>query len=294
MTLPAGALDLHVHSFPDLMPRAVDDFQMARLARDAGMYGFVLKSHYAPTAERAWLVRKAVPEIRAIGSIVLNHFVGGLNPLAVEALARSGGRVVYMPTSDAANEADVLTAWDPDRELPPYLKIRQELTDKGRSGAPISLLDDAGEISEATLAVLRVIRDHDLVLATGHVSRDEIMKVAKCASGMGIERIVVTHPESPHIDVGLEDQIELLQYGVVFERCFAYLADTDLRERSFEHVRQTGADRNILSSDLGDIRREDPVAGLRIFAGLALASGFSDLDVHSMFAANPSTLIGMD
>src|ERR1035437_9377125 len=71
-----GAYDLHVHSYPDLMPRVADDIELAERAKDAGMGGFVLKSHYAPTAERAWLVRKVVPGIQAVGSVVFNHFVG--------------------------------------------------------------------------------------------------------------------------------------------------------------------------------------------------------------------------
>ncbi|CCG05214.1 DUF6282 family protein [Blastococcus saxobsidens] len=292
MRLPIGALDLHVHSYPDLMPRSVDDLQLARLARDSGMAGFVLKSHYAPTAERAWLVRQVVPEIRAVGSIVLNHFVGGLNPLAVEALARAGGRVIYMPTSDAANEADVLNIWDPGRELPPYLQIKQELIGKGRLGPPISLLDDAGELSRETLAVLEVIRDYDLVLATGHISRDETLKLAQNAHAAGIGRIVVTHPESPHIDIGVEEQLSLLQYGVVFERCFAYLQEPDVLRKAFAAVHATGVSNNVLSSDLGAVTREDPVAGLRAFAELARNSGFSDVDVQAMFAVNPSRLLG--
>jgi Family of unknown function (DUF6282) len=48
-----GAYDLHVHVAPDVMRRRITDLQLARRCRDVGLGGFVLKSHYVPTAERA-------------------------------------------------------------------------------------------------------------------------------------------------------------------------------------------------------------------------------------------------
>ena len=65
----------------------------------------MLKSHYAPTAERAAVVRGAVPGVRALGAIALNAGVGGLNAQAVEIAARGGARIVWLPTVDAENEA---------------------------------------------------------------------------------------------------------------------------------------------------------------------------------------------
>ena len=65
----------------------------------------MLKSHYVPTAERAAVVRAAVPGVDALGSITLNAGVGGLNALAVEIAAREGARIVWLPTVDSENEA---------------------------------------------------------------------------------------------------------------------------------------------------------------------------------------------
>ena len=47
------------------------------------------------------------------------------------------------------------------------------------------------------LEVLRVVAAHDLVLATGHLSRDEIFAVVDAAVAAGVETIVVTNPEFP-------------------------------------------------------------------------------------------------
>ncbi len=51
----AGAIDIHVHSDPDVFNRSLDDFEVARIAARKGMRGIVLKNHVATTADRAAL-----------------------------------------------------------------------------------------------------------------------------------------------------------------------------------------------------------------------------------------------
>ena len=75
-----GAFDTHIHSSPDVLPRKFDDLDLIKRAVDAGMSGFVLKSHYICTADRATLLRQLFPGVRVFGGIVLNNSVGGLNP----------------------------------------------------------------------------------------------------------------------------------------------------------------------------------------------------------------------
>ena len=88
--LVRGAFDLHVHISPDVVERRIDDIGLARRFAELGLAGFVLKSHYNSTAERAAVVREAVPGVEVLGAIVLNRAVGGVNPVAVEIAAREG------------------------------------------------------------------------------------------------------------------------------------------------------------------------------------------------------------
>src|SRR5213592_1277694 len=88
--------DLQVHVAPDVIDRRTDDVDLARDFLAHGLRGFVLKSHYIPTAERAKVVSRAVPGIQAFGAITLNHSVGGLNPGALEVAGRSGCKIVWM------------------------------------------------------------------------------------------------------------------------------------------------------------------------------------------------------
>src|SRR5712671_677578 len=102
----AGAIDVHVHTIPDSEAWRIDSIEMARLARARGMRGLVLKSHWEPTATIAYLVRKEVPGLEVFGGINLSWAVGGINPTAVEEMAKitgGFGRIVWMPTFDAEN-----------------------------------------------------------------------------------------------------------------------------------------------------------------------------------------------
>jgi hypothetical protein len=101
-----GAIDLHCHSGPDIVPRSVNDIELAQLARAAGLRAVVIKSHHTPTAARAQLASIAVPGIEVFGGIALNHAVGGLNAEAVRRMSEMDGhrgKFVWLPTFDAEN-----------------------------------------------------------------------------------------------------------------------------------------------------------------------------------------------
>ncbi|MEN3616265.1 DUF6282 family protein, partial [Plantactinospora sp. ZYX-F-223] len=89
---------------PDVMERRIDDLDLAGRFAEVGLAGFVLKSHYVPTAERAAVVRKVRPDVDVLGALTLNGSVGGMNPAAVEIAGRQGARIVWMPTVDSGNQ----------------------------------------------------------------------------------------------------------------------------------------------------------------------------------------------
>jgi hypothetical protein len=163
-----GGYDLQVHVAPDVIARRIDDLDLAKEFLAAGLKGFVLKSHYFPTAERAAVVTKAVPGIKAYGAIALNHSVGGLNPVAIELAGRSGCRIVWMPTVDAANE----TAGRPggtNKKLPFWAQIQLELAATGLNPPPMTVIEENGELTAPARSCLELIRKHDMILATGHL-----------------------------------------------------------------------------------------------------------------------------
>jgi len=286
-----GAYDLQVHVAPDVIARRTDDIDLAKDFLACGLRGFVLKSHYVPTAERAQVVRRAVPGIEAFGALVLNHSIGGLNPVAVEIAGRSGNKIVWMPTVDAANE----TAGRPDGgadKLPFWAKIQREIAAAGITRPPITILDDQQRISEDTRRCLELIAKHDMILATGHLGRHEIFPLVRAARDSGVARIVITHAEFPSQNLSGDEQKELAAMGAIIEHCFTtYHTSKATWEAVFANVRQATAARCLLSTDLGQ-KTNPPVAeGFAMFAQKFLDAGFSGSDIRRMAVINAENLL---
>src|SRR4029453_1776142 len=155
-----GAYDLQIHVGPDVIARRIDDIDCAKEFLVRGLRGFVLKSHYMQTGERAQVVTKAVPGIKAFGAVTLNHSVGGLNPVAVELAGGTGCKIVWMPTGDAAHETAGPRAGG--SEKPPFWCAAQ----RDRAGEailppPLSVIDESGNLVAAARRCLERIAKHN-------------------------------------------------------------------------------------------------------------------------------------
>jgi len=291
-----GAYDLHVHIGPDVMTRRIDDVTLAGRFLEMGLRGFALKSHYTSTAERAQVVMRAVPGIDVIGTLTLNASIGGLNPLAIEIAAREGARIVWLPTVDAVNESEERGREYPEGvPKPAWARIQADLHAQGIDAPPVAVVDAAGEPLPELRAVLDLIARHRLVLATGHLSRDEIFAVVDAATAAGVAHVVVTHPEFPSEDIGVDDQVALAERGAILERCFTTPHTGKCTwERVFEGIRATGVASNLLSTDLGQPSNPPVEDGLALFADQLFEAGFSDEEVHMMTVVNSSILAGAD
>ena len=286
-----GAYDLQVHVGPDVIARRIDDIDCARDFLAHGMKGFVLKSHYIQTGERAQVVTKAVPGSRVFGAVTLNHSVGGLNPVAVEIAGRSGCKIVWMPTVDAQNE----TAGRLDggsAKLPFWAKIQRELAAEGISPPPLSVIDEAGTVIEAARRCMERIAKHDMILATGHLGRPEIFALVRTAKEMGLKKVVVTHAEFPSQSLTGDEQKALADDGAVIEHCFTttYTAKAPW-ELAFDNIRKTGVSRTLVSTDLGQSINPPVADGFAMFAQRLLDAGFSVDDVRMMAVTNPTRLV---
>src|SRR5215468_4997212 len=286
-----GAFDLQVHVAPDVIERRTDDIDLAKDFLARGLAGFVLKSHYVPTAERAKVVARAVPGIVSHGAITLNHSVGGLNPVAVEIAGRSGNKIVWMPTVDAANE----TAGRLDggaEKLPFWAKIQREIAAAGITRPPMSVLDGEGKISGETAQCLELIAKYDMILATGHLGRHEIFPLVKEARRLGVKRIVITHAEFPSQNLSGAEQAELAGLGAIVEHCSTtYHTNKAPWEAVFANIRAAGVERAMLSTDLGQ-KTNPPVAeGFAMFAQKLLDAGFAAKEINRMAATIPHSLI---
>jgi hypothetical protein len=286
-----GAYDLQVHVAPDVIGRRIDDLDLAREFLAHGLRGFVLKSHYVQTAERAKVVTKAVPGIAAFGALTLNHAVGGLNPVAVEIAGRSGCKIVWMPTVDAENETAGLPGGG-HKKLPFWAEIQRELAAMGIAPPRITVLDAEGRVSSAARTCLELIARHDMILATGHLGRREIFPLVKTAKEMKVRKIIVTHAEFPSQNLSAAEQVELANMGAMIEHCFTTMHTRKAPwEAVFASIRAVGGERCILSTDLGQPINPPVAEGFALFAQRLLDAGSLSAEIRRMAVSNPSAYV---
>jgi hypothetical protein len=283
-----------MHIAPDVVERITDDLSLARRFKELGMAGFVLKSHYGSTAERASVVRAAVPGVEVLGAVSLNRAVGGMNPLAVEIAAREGARTVWLPTVDSVNESHEREA-PPGAKVPVWVKLQLELREAGLEIEPVPVVDADGAALPETRAVLAMIARHRMVLATGHLSRDEIFAVVDAAREEGVDEIVITHPEFPSQNMPVEDQRALADRGALLERCFTTPHTGKVTwERWIENIRATGAENSVLSTDLGQVFNPPVEDGMALMVDRLLAAGIDEQEVYVMAVANTRRVAGAE
>jgi len=291
--LVRGGFDPYVHAAPDFAPRRITDLELARRCRELGLAGFALTSHYTATAERAAVVNAAVGEKLAAGAIVLNHAVGGLNAAAVEVAARQGARFAWLPTVSALGEFAQVERADTDGNVPVWVRFELELRQAGARPRPVPVLDGDGVPLPDLEEVLLVVARHNLVLMTGHLSRDEIFAVVDVAVAAGVETIVVTNPEFPSHKLSPADQQALADKGALLQRALTtpYTGKCTWDE-VFAATRAVGARRTVWGSDLGQVFNPPVEDGLALMADRFLHDGFSDEEVRIMAVENTRRLAG--
>jgi Family of unknown function (DUF6282) len=282
-----------VHIAPDLVERKITDIQLAHRFEQLGLAGFIMKSHYQSTAARAAVVREAVPGVRALGAIALNRAVGGLNAVAVEIAAREGARIVWFPTVSSENEQHEVLAAKPGDNVPVWAKLELELREQGVEAAPVPVVDGNGGLVAEAHAVLAAIARHGMVLATGHLARDEIFTLVDAGFEAGVRDVVVTHPDFPSQNLSVDDQRLLADRGALIERCFTtpHTGKTSW-ERVIEATRAVGAERTVWSTDLGQVFNPPVEDGLPLMADRFLEAGFSEDEVRVMAVDNTRRIAG--
>jgi len=282
-----GAVDLHCHPYPDLFPRLADDFDIVRAARDAGMKAIVLKCHHENTVSRAYLVQRVIPGIKVYGGIVLNYYVGGLNPAAVEASLRLGGKEVWMPTVDAGYHAEVhggTGGYDSQQG--------------GRSQAEGIWVENAdGKLKPELKEILELVAQHGAILGTAHLAPREIVALVKEARAVGVEKIVVTHPyfRVPNFDI--DTLAEVARLGAMPEFGYCTISPAwhyAAVEKIVQSIERIGASRCLLVSDTGQRHNPLPSEALRIFAQTVFEKGIPQEAVTSMISQNPLDLLDFD
>ncbi len=284
-----GTADLHIHAAPDVVPRLLDDFALARAAAKAGMAAIMLKSHHMLTADRAQIAQRAFPELKVFGGLALNvPACGGLNSEAVKVAIRLGAKIIWLPTLSAANHiAGIKTK----------VTGNLGLMSQGFKPQAVPVLDEAGVVKPELLDILRLIAEADIILATGHLSAPEIRTVVDVAIAAGVRKILVNHPELWLIGMSIEAQRELAAKGAMLEMCIRSVtarASEGLTPRLLvDQIRGVGARSVVMATDFGQTDSPPAPEGLRWYIAQMLEAGIPSEDIRLMTRENPLRLLGL-
>ncbi len=283
------AVDTHCHVYPQLEidePGRVDDFEWALLAKAAGMKGFVLKSHVWPTMERAYIVNKLVPGVEVMGSIVLNNNVGGINLFAIESAIKLGAKLFFLPTWTSKNDIQ-MNGWIT------RVKLRMK---SPMPGEPQEMLDENGKLRPEIQEGIRMIKEADIALATGHISVGESLKVADAAKEIGFKKLIFNHPLIWMIKATDEAIDEMKNKGAYIE--YTFTSSLPMHERIdprqiAESIKKVGAQHSVMATDAILDWNPYPTEILRMFIASMIGLGFSKTDIKTMVSDNPSYLMNL-
>jgi hypothetical protein len=283
-----GAIDLHVHSYPCVFQRRVDDRQAVQAAADAGMAAVVLKCHHESTVSRAYLIQKEFPNVKVFGGVVLNQFVGGINPAAAEVALRLGAKEVWMPTIDAAHHIEVHGArgsYDVQKSTGGFVW-----------GEPISAVKD-GKVVDEAMIVLELIAKSDAILGTAHLSLGEIDLLVNAAKERGVKKILITHPYF-RVPAGMNVDFlkAMVRLGAIGE--FGYCTISPMwayvnLQFTKDVMDSIGFDNCVVMSDTGQSHNPLPPEALWLYAQGLYEKGVSAANIEKLIIKNPKALLNI-
>jgi hypothetical protein len=291
--LLVGAVDMHCHSGPSVMPRDLSHIEAMQEAADAGFRAMLIKDHYYSATPITEMLNHAYGHLKItlFSGVPLNNAVGGFNKHAVDHGIALGAKLVWLPTFSAKNHID--SKYGVKAGFP-------HTTKKMIPFDPLTPLDANGQVRDDMKVILDLIAQHDVILAGGHCHISEILPVFAEAKQRGVKRLMVNHP-SFIVDATLDDVRQLVAMGAYIEHSLCMFIPVPRRKRdpfppeSLDALIKAGTvDRTILASDLGQRGADHPVTGFRNVIKICMKLGYSDADIRKMVSTNALDLLGME
>lgn len=286
--LLTNAIDTHCHGGSDPMERLLLEDDIGMDYTEAGMRAMVIKTWYTPSASRNALVQKAVnryAEARGLrptlcfGGIVLNYSVGGFNIEAVKkCLGFPGMKYVWMPMVDSYHHRRVVyDDW---------------------SGYGLSFLDERRRVIPEVQDILRLIADHDLVLASGHYPYEDTAILIEEARRLGVQRIEVVHPAHIHSKHTIAQMKEQAARGAKLMLSGLGAMAFPLHESgplyAARIVKEVGPENLVYGSDFGQLQNFPHIVANRWMIKLLLAYGCTKEEIRTVFQVTPARLLGLE
>ena len=289
-----GAVDLHCHSGPSVMPRCIDHIQVMKEGAAAKMKAILIKDHYYSATPVTELLMNHFQElgVQMLSGVPLNNSTGGINRFAVDHGIKLGAKLIWMPTFSSRNHiAHHKSDKDFEKKFP---------TTKEKMLTPVELgvLDDNGRLLDEVKFILDMIAEADIVLSGGHLHISEIFPLFEEAKKRGVKKLLVNHP-SYLIDATEDEMRELVTMGAYLEHSMCMFVPGSkfhfYSPRNLDNLIKAGTvDRTILGSDLGQVGNPTPIEGFKNVIATCLDLNYSQTDIKKMISGNASDLLGLD
>jgi hypothetical protein len=272
------------------MTRSVDSWEAAEQAAAAGMRAILVKDHHTSTISQAYIINKHLKKdnFDIFGCICLNNSMGGLNPYAVDAAVKFGGKLIYFPTVSAERHIELFQ--NPQDFVPTKEKPLIEV--------PVRVTDEQGNVKPEARQIIEMIAGADIILSIGHLGYDETYALVKAAVEMGTKKISLTHlplftcddKEKLKKIVDIGGYVEMV-YQVVSTACPENMRYTP--EKFADYIRFFGVDRCYVATDGGQLNQPVPLEVYKNLIKLLIDQGFSDNEIEVLTKTNPAKLLGI-
>ena len=288
-----GAVDLHCHSGPSVMPRSIDHIEVAKEASKVGMKAVLYKDHYYSATPVTELLNKHFSQlnVKLLSGVPLNNTVGGINRYAVDHGINLGAKLVWMPTFSAENH---IKAHESDEDFDKKFPTTKEAM---LAPTPLKVTKSNGELIDEVKFILDLIAENDIVLSSGHLNISEIWPLFDEAKKRGVNRLLCNHPTYV-IGASLDDITRLVGMGAYIEHSMCMFVQRS-KYKFYEPdeldkmIKAAGVDKTILGSDLGQVGNPSPVDGFLGVINICLELGYEENEIRKLISENASKLIGI-
>ena len=288
-----GAVDLHCHSGPSVMPRSIDHIEVAKEASKVGMKAILFKDHYYSATPVTELLMNHFSHLKVqlLSGVPLNNTTGGINRYSVDHGINLGAKLVWMPTFSAENH---INAHRKDKDFEQKFPTTKEAM---LAPTPLRVTDDDGALIDEVKFILDLIAENDLVLSSGHLHISEIWPLFDEARKRGVNRLLCNHP-TYIVGASLADITQLVAGGVYIEHSMCMFVQRS-KYKFYEPeeldamIKAAGIDNTILGSDLGQVGNPSPVDGFRAVINMCLDMNYSEENIHKLVSKNASNLMSI-
>jgi hypothetical protein len=278
-----GAIDHHIHAYPDFVYRTQDMIEVCIDAVQAKMKAVGFKDHFFNTGGCAYLVQKHIDYMVKKGDLQQSIKVyGGIG---------INFRMDVEMVQTALRYPNIKMIWFPTFKSTGYYRAVGQ-----RGGIP--MVDEKGKVTSEVEKILELSVNAKVGIGLGHTDFQELYPIAKRAKEIGA-RTVLDHPLLELNKLTLDEIKELASLGVyVGAYCqpmipSIYQPVCDPME-TVELIKAVGPDRCIIGGDFGQVLHVKSIEGNRIFVRALLGFGISKGDIIKMFRDNPVKLLWLE